>query len=70
MRCHCYDCENVGSCDAVGVGERRERAAIAKWLRSCPTTCECKENGGEACRFSDPMSNDELADAIEKGEHL
>jgi hypothetical protein len=52
-----------------GEGERAATERIVRWLRERPMTCPCKRDGGEVCQFSDPMDNDELAYAIERGEH-
>lgn len=61
----------------IASGEQRERAAIVAWLRTSPkqthfgdwTTLGGWTPAG-TCRQTVPMDAAELANAIEKGEHL
>ena len=50
-----------------------ERAAIARWLRSEPETIrECnghRHKDGKRCSVISPMTIEELADAIERGDY-
>jgi len=69
----CYDCEtNQCACAtrnyrlAVSLGRGLERKAIVKWLRTYPQTCDC---GYKDCHFTNTMTVDELADAVEQGAH-
>jgi hypothetical protein len=59
-----YPRESCGECYRDGY-DAAVREIVA-WLRTCPQTCDC---GYKDCHFTNTMTVDELADAIERGEH-
>jgi hypothetical protein len=72
MRAQVADCAQ-GYRFAAAKAKARERAAVVAWLRGEPERLvECdghRHADGKPCMVMSPMPADELADAIERGEH-